>query len=154
HPQELQIDDLDSSFLTGVKAKGVRIITPSAEAGKRPSILTIDQARARISPLGPPLGHKDGALRVDAFDGTMKGTFEDSGKNRDVEMEFDGVDVGRIGAIADNIGFPLDGKLTGNLKLSLPEGKATKANGALSLDVKDMNAGNQKELTVKTPMGP
>jgi type II secretion system protein N len=154
HPQELQIDELDSSFLTGVKAKGVRIISPSAEAGKGPSILTIDEARARISLLGLLVGNKDVSFRFDAFDGTITGTFEDSGKSRDIEMDLDGVDVGRIGAIADNIGFPLDGKLTGNLKLNLPEGKASKANGTLSLDVKDMNAGNQKELTVKTPMGP
>jgi type II secretion system protein N len=154
HPQELQIDDLDSSFLTGVKAKGVRLISPPVEAGKSPSILTIDEARARISLLGLLVGNKDVSFRIDAFDGTIKGTFEDSGKNRDVELDFDGVDVGRIDTIAANVGFPLDGRLTGNLKLSLPEGKAVKANGAIALDIKDMNAGNQKELTVKTPMGP
>src|SRR3954469_24802996 len=52
HPQELQIDDLDSWFLTGVKAKGIRLISPSAEAGKAPSILSVDEARARFSLLG------------------------------------------------------------------------------------------------------
>jgi type II secretion system protein N len=154
HPQELQIDDLDSSFLTGVKAKGVRIITPPTEAGKAPSVITLDEARARISLLGLLIGNKDVSFRIDAFDGTIKGSFEDSGKNREFELEFDGVDVGRIDAIAANIGFPLDGKLTGTLKLALPEGKASKANGAMSIDIKDMNAGTQKELAVKTPMGP
>lgn len=154
HPQELQIDDLDSSFLTGVKAKGVRLISPSAEPGKAPSIISIEEARARISLLGLMVGNKDISFRVDAFDGTIKGNFEDTGKVRDIEIEFDGVDVGRIDAIAANIGFPLDGKLTGTIKLNLPEGKASKGNGNIALEIKDMHAGNQKELTIKTPMGP
>ena len=154
HPQELQIDDLDSSFLTGVKAKGVRLISPPAEPGKAPSVLALDEASARISLLGLLVGNRDVSFKIEAFDGTIKGSFEDSGKNRAVEMEFDGVDIGRVDTIAANIGFPLDGKLTGTIKLDLPEGKASKANGALSLEVKDMNAGNAKELTVKTPMGP
>ncbi|MBX3223921.1 MAG: type II secretion system protein GspN [Labilithrix sp.] len=154
HPQELQIDDLDSSFLTGVKAKGVRLISPSAEAGKPPSVISIDEARARISLLGLLAGNKDISFRVDAFDGTVKGTFEDTGKSRDIDITFDGVDIGRIDAIAANVGFPLDGKLFGTIKLNLPEGKASKGNGNIALEIRDMNAGNQKELTIKTPMGP
>ena len=153
-PQELQIDDLDSSFLTGVKAKGVRLIAPAAEAGKAPSVITIDEARARISLLGLLVGNKDVSFRLDAFDGTIKGDYEDSGKNRDIEIVFDGVDVARVDAIAANIGFPLDGKLVGTIKLALPEGKASKANGTIALDIKEMNAGTAKELVVKTPMGP
>ncbi|MDF2693560.1 MAG: ral secretion pathway protein, partial [Labilithrix sp.] len=154
HPQELQIDDLDSSFLTGVKAKGIRLIAPASEPGKSPSILSIDEARARISLLGLLVGNKDVSFSVDAFDGTIKGTFEDSGKARDIDITFDGVDVGRIDTIAANVGFPLDGKLFGTIKLNLPEGKASKGNGNIALEIRDLNAGNQKELTIKTPMGP
>jgi type II secretion system protein N len=153
-PQELQIDELDSSFLTGVKAKGVRIISPPTEAGKSPGIISLDEARARISLLGLLVGSKDVSFRIDAFDGTIKGSYEDSGKLREFEIDFDAVDLARVDAIAANIGFPLDGKMTGTLKMSLPEGKSSKANGLIALDLKDMNAGNQKELTIKTPMGP
>jgi type II secretion system protein N len=153
-PQELQIDELDSSFVTGVKMKGVRLISPPAEAGKAPSVISIDEARARISLLGLMVGNKDISFKVDAFDGTIKGGFEDTGKNRDLDVEFDSVDVGRIDLITANIGFPIDGKLGGALKLAMPEGKASKANGSIDLEIKDMNAGNAKELTVKTPLGP
>jgi type II secretion system protein N len=153
-PQELQIDELDSSFLTGVKAKGVRIISPPTEAGKGPSVISIDEARARISLLGLLFGNKDVSFRIDAFDGTIKGTFEDTGKQREIEINFDGVDMARIDAISSNIGFPLDGKLNGTIKLTLPEGKASKGNGNIALEIKEMNAGTQKELTIKTPMGP
>lgn len=154
HPQELQIDELDSSFLTGVKAKGVRIISPPTEAGKAPSVISIDEARARISLLSLLVGNKDVSFRVDAFDGTIKGNFADTGKAREIEVNFDEVDVGRVDAITANVGFPLDGKLTGQIKLNLPEGKASKGNGTIALEIKEMNAGNQKELTIKTPMGP
>ena len=154
HPQELQIDEVDSHFLTGVKVKGIRLISPASEAGKAPSVISIDEARARISLLGLLVGNKDISFRVDAFDGTIKGNFEDSGKARDIEVDFDGVDIGRVDAIAANIGFPLDGKLFGTIKLNLPEGKASKGNGNIALEIKEMNAGNQKELTIKTPMGP
>jgi type II secretion system protein N len=153
-PQTLEIDELDSSFLTGVKAKGVRLIAPPSEPGKGKSVLAIDEARARISLLGLLVGNKDVTFRVDAFDGTITGSFEDSGKTRDIELELDGVELGRIDTITANVGFPLDGKLTGNIKLTMPEGKASKANGTVALEVKEMNAGTQKELTVKTPMGP
>jgi len=153
-PQELQIDELDSSFLTGVKMTGVRLITPPNEAGKAPSVLTIETARARISLLGLLVGNKNVSFSVDAFDGTIKGTFEDNGKSRAVDINFDGVEMARIDTISANIGFPLDGKLFGNITLDLPEGKASKGNGVIALELRELNAGTAKELTIKTPMGP
>lgn len=154
HPHELQIDDLDSSFVTGVKVKGIRLISPASEAGKPPSVISVEEARARISLLGLVFGNKDISFRLDAFDGTIKGSFEDNGKERDIEVELDGVDMRRIDAIASNVGFPIDGKLTGAVKLNLPEGKASKGNGTIALEVTEMYAGDAKELKIKTPMGP
>jgi type II secretion system protein N len=153
-PTELQIDELDSSWLTGVKAKGVRLISPSADPQKAPTELTIDEARARISLLGLLVGTKDVSFRLDAFGGVIKGGFEDTGKERSVDVTVEEVDLGRIPAIAANAGFPMEGKLSGTLKLQLPEGKASKGNGAVNLEIKDMVAGNAKELTVKMPFGP
>ncbi len=154
NPQELQIEELDSSFLTGVKAKNVKLISPSADPQKPATEIKIDEARARISVLGLLVGNKDVSFRIDAFDGTIKGSFEDSGKERAIEVTFDGVDMSKIDAIAAGTGFPIDGRLNGTIKLQLPEGKASKGNGAINLEIKDMNAGTQKELTVKTPLGP
>lgn len=153
NPQELQIDDLDSSFITGVKAKGVRIISPPSEAGKAPSVISIDVARARISLLSLLVGNKSISFKVEAFDGVIKGSFFDSGKQRDLEIDFDAVDVARIDLIAANVGFPLDGKLNGAIKLTMPEGKASKANGTIELEIKEMNAGNAKELPIRLPTG-
>jgi type II secretion system protein N len=152
-PQELQIDELDSSFITGVKAKGVRIISPPSEPGKSPSIISIDEAKARISLLSLLIGNKSVSFKVEAFDGVIKGDFFDSGKQRELEINFDSVEMARVDLITANVGFPLDGKLNGAIKLSMPEGKASKANGTIDLEIKEMNAGNIKELPIKLPTG-
>lgn len=153
-PTELQIEELDSSWVTGVKAKGVRLISPSADPTKPPTEIRIDEARARISLLGLLVGNRNVSFRIEAFGGLIKGTFEDSGKERNIEVAFEDVDMSKIDAIATNAGFPLEGKLVGTLKLQLPEGKASKGNGSVNLEIKDMYAGNAKELTLKTPLGP
>jgi type II secretion system protein N len=155
-PQELQIDDLTSSFFTGVKAKGVRLISPSPDPTKAPGVLSIDEARARISLLPLMIGNKDVSFDVDAFDGSIKGNFGDTGKTRDIDVAFDGVDLARVDLIAANTGFPLDGKLFGAIKLNLPEGKASKGNGTIALELKDLFAGSakDKDFTIKTKMGP
>lgn len=153
-PTELQIEELDSSWLTGIKAKGVRLLSPSPEAGKPPLEIKIDEATARVSLLGLLVGNKDVSFKVSAFDGLIKGTFEDTGKQRAIDVTFEDVNLARVEAITGAIGFPLDGKLGGTFALTLPEGKASKGNGAINLEIKEMNAGGAKELTVKTPLGP
>jgi type II secretion system protein N len=153
-PQELQIDELDSSFVTGVKAKGVKLISPSTDPTKGPTEIKIDEARARISLLSLLVGNKDVSFKIEAFDGVIKGNYAESSKERSIEVNFEGVDMSKIDAISANVGFPLDGRLNGNITLQLPEGKASKGNGNINLEVKDMFAGNAKELTVKTPLGP
>ncbi len=153
-PTELQIEELDSSWLLGIKAKGVKLTAPSSDPAKPSLEIKLDEVRGRISLLGLLVGNKDVSFRIEAFGGLIKGTFEDTGKERSVDVTFEDVDVSKVDAIAANVGFPLDGKLGGTVKLQLPEGKASKAIGPVNLEIKDMYAGNATELTVKTPLGP
>lgn len=154
NPSELRIEELDSHWLTGVKAKGVKLVSPPMEPGKPPVEIKIDEARARVAVLGLLVGNTDVSFAIDAAGGSVKGTFESSSKQRVVDLTFEDVDLARVEAIAQAVGFPLDGKLNGTLALTLPEGKASKASGAVNLEIKDMYAGGAKELTVKTPLGP
>ncbi|AKV01304.1 General secretion pathway protein N [Labilithrix luteola] len=153
-PQELSIESLESWWITGVKATGVKLSAPSSDPSKPASEIKVDEARARASVLSFLIGNKDVSFSVDAFGGTAKGSFEDTGKARAIDVTFDGLDIGKVDAIAANIGFPLEGKLFGTVKLDLPEGKASKGNGNVNLEIRDMFAGNDKELTVKLPLGP
>jgi type II secretion system protein N len=142
--QELQIDELTSSWLTGVKAKGVRLISAATEAGKPPSELKIDEARARISLLGLLVGNKDVSFKLTAFGGTIDGSFDDHAKDREVEVNLDALELGQVGPITQALGVPMEGKLSGTVKLAMPEGKASKANGALAMEIKDVAVGNGK----------
>lgn len=154
NPQQLFIDELDSSWITGVKATGVRIVSPSTDPSKPGTEIKLDEARARISLLPLILGNKNVSFRIDAFGGEVSGTFEDTGKARSVDVELEGIDLSKVEAIAQSAGFPLAGALNGKLTLDLPEGKASKANGKVTLEIRDMFAGTEKELALKTPLGP
>ncbi len=143
-PQELSIDELDSWWITGVRAKGVRLTTPSPEPDKPPIRLEIDEAKARISILPLLVGKRAVSYNLSLADGTVSGSYEESGKDRAVEVVFDGVDVGRVGPVTAQLGVPLDGKIHGSIKLQLPEGKASKGTGAINLDIRDMAVGDGK----------
>lgn len=153
-PQQLSIDELTSYWVSGVRARGVRIKGPPAKVGEPAPELLIDEARARVSILPLLIGHKNVKFGLDAFDGTVKGTFEDQGGVRRVEVEVENVDVGKISILSEQLGFPLAGRLTGKLALDLPEGKASKAGGTLHFEIQELAAGTAKELSLKTPMGP
>ena len=142
-PQELQIDELESYF-GGVRAKGVRLVMPSPEVGKPASIVSVDEARARISFLSLLIGRKDVTFKLFIGGGTVTGEFIEKGKDRDIELEFTDVDLGQIGPVKAQLGVPLDGKLNGPVKLELPEGKASKASGSVNLEVKDVAVGDGK----------
>lgn len=153
-PQRLAIDTLGSHWLTGVKANGVRLTSPSTDPTKPDSKIVLDEVRASVSLLGLVFGTRDVTFGIDAFEGTVKGTYVESAKERKVDVTIEGVDLSKVEAIAAAAGFPLEGRLDGTVSFLLPEGKASKASGKVKLDIKDMLAGTAKELTVKTPLGP
>jgi type II secretion system protein N len=142
--QELQIDEMTSYWLTGVEAKGIHVLSAPTEPGKPPGDLKIDRARARVSMWGLLVGNKDVNFKLEAFGGTIDGYFDDKGKERAVEVNLDGVDLGQIDPVTQLLGLPLEGKLSGQIKLTMPEGKATKGNGTIKLEAADVAVGDGK----------
>ncbi len=142
--QELQIDGLDSWWVTGVKATGVHLFMPPTEPGKPPVELKLDEAKARVSLLGLLIGNKDVSFKLKAFDGDVAGEFEDKGKERHIKVDFENVDVGKFDMLSQQLGVPLEGRLFGGVDLRLPEGKASKGNGVVNLEIRDMAVGDGK----------
>ena len=70
--QELAIDEMSSHWVTGIKAKGVRLTSLPTEPGKPPGELKIEEARAKIALLPLLLGHHDIAFQLDAFGGEIE----------------------------------------------------------------------------------
>jgi len=153
-PTELAIESLDSSWFTGVKARGIRLVLPPSASDKTPATLHIDEARARISLVRLLGGVTSIGFTLHAFEGDILGTFEITGKDRAIDLTFDSVDVSKVEPLAASIGFPLGGTLGGSLSLALPGGRASKGNGSLNLEIKDLVAGTGSDLNVKTPLGP
>ena len=142
----------DSSFHHGREGEGrthhlALLSEPGSRRASSPST-----RRARISLLPLLVGNKSISFKVEAFDGVIKGDFFDSGKQRELEIHFDSVDVARIDLVAANVGFLLDGKLNGPM-LNMPEGRPRRRTAPSELEIKEMNAGNTKELLIKLPTG-
>jgi type II secretion system protein N len=142
--QELQIDELTSHFITGVKAKGVRLTSLNAEPGKPPVELKIDEARAKIALLPLLIGHHDVSFHLDAFGGEIDGEYDELGVDRAVEVELKGVDMGKVEPLTAMLGLPMEGKLSGTIKVSMPEGKASKGSGAAAFEATDVALGDGK----------
>ncbi len=143
-PQEMEIDDVTSSFVTGIKLEGIRITTPATDPTKVASELKIDSVVARISLLGMLVGNRDVSFHVKAFGGSIDGAYDETGKENDVDVDLDGVNVGQIAPLVNAIGLPVEGTLNGTVSLIMPEGKASKANGTMALEFRDLAVGDGK----------
>jgi type II secretion system protein N len=142
---ELAIDDMGSSWITGVKMKGIHLTSPPSDPTKLPGEMKIDEATARISLLPLLVGNHDVSFHLSAFGGDISGSFDDHGeKERDFSAKLDAVDVGQLTPLVELIGLPLDGTLSGSVKIEMPEGKASKANGSVSLETEGLAIGDGK----------
>lgn len=142
--QGLQIDEMSGYWLTGVRMKGVKLSTAPTEPGKPPAELAIDEASVRYSVLPMLIGNSSLGFDVVAFGGEASGSYDERGKNRSVEVTLDSIDVGQVQPLADLIGVPLEGKLGGTVRLTMPEGKASKGAGAVTLEMTGVSAGDGK----------
>jgi len=142
--QELQIEDMSSYWVSGVRMKGVKLVSAAPEPSKPPSELKIDEARVRMSMLPLLIGHQNLNFSLDAFGGEVKGSFETHGKDREVEVTLDSIDLGQVKSLVSLVGVPLEGKLGGEVKLAMPEGKATKGSGSVELEAHDVAVGDGK----------
>jgi type II secretion system protein N len=142
--KELKIDELGSYWITGVKAKGVHLVSPSTDPEKAPVDLKLDEFTARVSVFPLLVGTKSVGFGLSALGGTIDGNFEDKSKERSLEANLDGIDLAQVDNIKAAIGGPMEGKIGGKIKLDLPEGKVAKANGAVDLEIKDVAIGDGK----------
>jgi type II secretion system protein N len=142
--QELKIEELGPSWLSGLSAKGVHLIGPASEPGKPPSDLKLDEVHGSISLFGLLFGSTDVGVRVDGFGGTIKGDLDDSSKERRVELSLDSLDLGMVPPITQVLGVPVEGVLSGALKIVMPDAKVAKATGTASIDARDVAIGDGK----------
>jgi type II secretion system protein N len=142
--EELQIDEMSGYWLSGVRVKGVRVLSAPSQPGKPPGKIEVDEATARYSILSALVGGSDANFDVFAFGGEVSGSYEVHGSDKSIDVTFDAIGVGELEPLVQLLGVPLQGKLGGTLRLAMPEGKASKAGGALSFEAKDVAVGDGK----------
>jgi type II secretion system protein N len=142
--EELQIDEMSGYWLSGVRAKGVRLLSAPADPGKPPGTIQLDEVTARYSILSALTGGSDVGFDVFAMGGEASGSYEVHGSDKSIDVTFDAVDLGQLDPVVQMLGVPLQGKLEGTLHLAMPDGKASKAGGALSVEAKDVAVGDGK----------
>lgn len=142
--QELFIESMSGYWLTGVTAKAVRVVAASSDPAQPPSELVLDEARARLSILPLLVGRQTVTFSIKSFGGTVEGEFTISGKDRSVDVELKDIDIGKVSPIADVVGLPMEGKLGGTVRLSMPDGKAAKGTGTVAFDIRDVAIGDGK----------
>lgn len=142
--EELQIDEMGGYWLSGVRARGVRLLSASTEPGKPPSKIQIDEATVRYSMLSALIGNTDVSFDVYAFGGEATGSYQAHGKDKSIDLKLDTIDLGQLDPLVQLVGVPLQGKLGGTVKLTLPDGKASKAAGSLALEASGVSVGDGK----------
>ena len=144
----LEIDSIDSYWLSGVEAEGVRLISKPepAVAGKpaKPKVTSIEHAHARVSLLSLLIGKRVVSFGADAFGGTVDGSITDSDAERVVSMDIDGLDLGQTPLLAGLVGLPVTGKLAGSVELTSPEARLSKGEGKMSLKISGVTVGDGK----------
>jgi len=142
--QELQIDDMGGYWVSGLRMRGVRLLTAQAEPGKAPSRIEIDEATIRYSLLPLLVGGTDIGFDLVAFGGEVSGSYDLQGKDRHVDVSIEGIDIGKIAPLVQVLGVPLEGKLSGTVRLVMPDGKASRGTGAVALEARDVAVGDGK----------
>jgi type II secretion system protein N len=151
-PLRLELDELSGYWLGGLEAEGIRLIsapkppstTDASAEPPKPSVLSIESAHARASLFGLLFGSLDLSFGADAFGGVISGDTSESDGTRALELTLEDLSLAKMPLLSDAIGLPLAGTVQGTLDLSLPEGKLSKADGTVSLDIVGLSAGDGK----------
>lgn len=143
----IEIEELTPYRFTGVRATGVRYISPNPpEAGqeKPPTVVEIEELRFRFGIFSRIFGKWRVPFYAHAFNGELEGELVDASTERTLELDLTDVEMGRIEPIEAMVGLPIAGQAKGHVELTLPDKRASKANGSIKLTVSDLAAGDGK----------
>ena len=146
--REIAIADVASSWVTGVKLTGIRLIDREAGKGEGKGDgkgeTKIDALTVRLALLPLLVGHHDIAFRAEAFGGNVQGTWVDTGKAQSLDMSLDALDLSLFTPLTQLLEAPMEGVLGGTVRLDLPDSHLAKATGAIALDATDVTVGDGK----------
>jgi type II secretion system protein N len=149
-PFRMEMDKLTWAWrFPGVVAKGVKLIgtPPPAEPGQKPKPApeyTIDEFFARASVLPMLWGTQKAAFSMDGFGGSIEGSMKSSSEARETTLELEGVDAAKVPYLAELLGIPVRGTMTGKIEIRAPQDKLAQADGSMDFTISDFEIGDGK----------
>ena len=143
HPKTLSIEAISAAW-GGVRATGVRIVTPGEKAGEKPSALAITDLVVKPSLTALLGGGTDVAFYANLLGGHVDGRFISSPSEKSIHVTMTKIDLRQSESAASLIGLPVEGIVDGTLRLEIPEGKGAKANGAVQMEITELALGDGK----------
>lgn len=140
----LEIGSLAPYWFSGLRARDVRLTTPSSSDPGKPLKIEADEVHVRVSLLPLLIGRVSLGFGADAFGGHISGAVATSGAARKIELELASIEVGAVGPLVSMLGAPLAGRMSGTAELTLPEQKLAKATGSVEFKIEEMSAGDGK----------
>jgi len=139
---ELQIGELEPSWVTGVELADVRYIRGAGTGGGEPNVVEFDELTVRASALAALVGALTVSFSGEGGGGTVDGVFSKDGDAMSINAEFEGLDVGAVG-LTSVAGLPLRGGLTGLVDIEIPE-DIKEMSGSVDLAVEGLMLGDGK----------
>lgn len=147
--RRVEYDSVRGHWLFGLGARNVRLVSPPSPPGDdgkptQPSVVEWEQARASVSPLRLLFGTLRVAFAVNAGEGAAEGWFANSEAERRLVLELQQFGLREVPVLAESIGVPLFGDVTGDIDLVFPEQRMSLAEGTVELVVDDVVVGDGK----------
>ncbi|MBN1612277.1 MAG: type II secretion system protein GspN [Polyangiaceae bacterium] len=174
----LEVEKASPYWLSGVELQGVRLERPQAadteaessaaaswqtkpgangSAAQKPapgaaarSAAVIEDAHVRLAILRALFGTKRVSFGASAFGGELAGVYSTNDESTELELEIERVGVSDMPLLAEAVGLPMTGALTGNALLNMPENKASKADGSITFKIFDLTVGDGKAKILNT----
>lgn len=150
--KRLEIEELSGHWLFGVKATGVRLITdppPGTGTGTdkeplKPKVMELDSLEISVGLLRRLFGTWAVDYEAELGGGEISGTFYQDSERAEIVARSEEVNVAGLGVLEDLVELPLDGVLDGSVRLVLPEGKMSQAEGEIDLTIAGLAVGDGK----------
>jgi type II secretion system protein N len=144
----LTVEGMSGSGLFGVEAEGLvlrdALPVDDPKAKEVPPALRLDSLTVGVSFLAYVFGNVSVDFDAELGGGTISGEYAQSDEKAEIDLDMADVDVSGLKLLANTIGLPLQGTLSGVVSLVLPERQMNKAEGTLDVSIGDLKVGDGK----------
>jgi type II secretion system protein N len=147
----VDIGELGLTLLTGpgLAAEHIELRSRPVNPNDKPARYVIDDAIVKVGILGAMFGRPTYRFVAHGFDGEVSGTITMAPSEQKILINAKGLVLTGVQAIAQSVGLPLVGAVSGKIDAVAPQNLAANMSGTVELSVQDLVVGDGKaKLTV------